>query len=213
MSAISPATLEEVSVHPAALVESNEIGPGTRIWAFAHVMEGARVGAGCNICDHTFIESGAVVGNGVTVKNGVTIWDRVTVEDRVFLGPNCVLTNDHKPRASQRKSHDELMETRIRADATIGANATIVCGVTVGRGAFVGAGAVVVRSVPAFALVTGNPARQKGWMCLCTEKLPLSVDVESGSSVVCNSCGRKFVVDESGLAIQADPHSRSIGVS
>lgn len=213
MSAISTANLEEVAVHPFALVESKEIGPGTRIWAFAHVMHGARIGAGCNICDHTFIESGAVVGNGVTVKNGVTIWNRVTVEDRVFLGPNCVLTNDLKPRASLRKSRDELMQTRIEADATIGANATIVCGVTVGRGAFVGAGAVVARSIPAFALVTGNPARQRGWICLCTEKLPLLVDAAKGSNASCNTCGRKFVVDENGLAIQADLRSLPIGVA
>lgn len=194
-------TGEEVFVHPHALVESGSVGAGTRIWAFAHVMHGARVGAGCNICGHVFIESGAIVGNGVTVKNGVSIWDRVIVEDHVFLGPNCVLTNDLNPRANRRKTRAQLMGTRIGAHATIGANATIVCGVTVGRGAFIGAGAVVARSVPDFALLRGNPARQTGWMCLCGEKLQLAVGAQKSEAVNCNCCGREFVMEDWGLAM------------
>src|SRR5438270_2611470 len=117
--------------HPAALVESDEIGPRTRVWAFAHVLPGARIGSGCNICDHAFIETGAVLGNNVTVKNGVAIWLGVTVEDNVFLGPHCVLTNDPNPRAYIKKSGEVLETTLIRANATVGANATILCGVTI----------------------------------------------------------------------------------
>lgn len=203
MTVTMAAIEEEVFVHPHALVESDSVGPGTRVWAFAHIMKGARVGARCNICDHAFVESGAVVGNGVTVKNGVSIWDRVTIEDNVFLGPNCVLTNDFNPRAAFRKSHDDLAPTHIRANATIGANATIVCGVTIGRGAFIGAGTVVIRSVPAFALVVGNPARQTGWMCACATRLRLPVAAAPGASAACSSCGRVFTVTEEGLALTA----------
>lgn len=204
MSTSAGAPEQQVFIHPRALVESDSIGPGTRIWAFAHVMDGARIGARCNIGDHAFIESGAIVGDGVTVKNGVAIWDRVMVEDGVFLGPNCVLTNDLNPRTSVRKSGRELMPTRIGANATVGANATIVCGVTIGRSAFIGAGAVVIRSVPDFALMVGNPARQTGWMCVCGHKLPLSVAAPEGSFVICRNCQRELTVEPEGLALAAN---------
>jgi UDP-2-acetamido-3-amino-2,3-dideoxy-glucuronate N-acetyltransferase len=196
---------QEVFIHPHALVETADIGAGTRVWAFAHVMNGARVGAGCNICDHAFIESGAIVGNGVTVKNGVAIWDRVTIEDQVFLGPNCVLTNDFNPRAAVRKSHPELLPTRIGRGATIGANATIVCGVTIGRSAFIGAGTVVIRSVPDFALMVGNPARQVGWMCACGTRLSLPVRAAKDESRICKACGRAFKVTAEGLTETVGP--------
>jgi len=188
-------------IHPQALVESTDIGPGTRIWAFAHVMQGARIGQRCNIGDHSFIESGAIIGNDVTVKNGVAVWDRVTVEDNVFLGPNCVLTNDLNPRTYIRKSSEALTPTLIRANATIGANATIVCGVIVGCYAFIGAGTVVIRSVRDFALVAGNPARQIGWMCICAQKLPLPVSTTSGFSS-CSKCGRSFTIVNGNLHLR-----------
>jgi UDP-2-acetamido-3-amino-2,3-dideoxy-glucuronate N-acetyltransferase len=190
---------QEIFIHPRALVESSSIGLGTRIWAFAHVMKGARVGSRCNIGDHAFVESGAVLGDGVTVKNGVAIWDRVTIEDGVFLGPHCVLTNDLTPRTQLRKSGDELMPTKIGANATVGANATILCGVTVGQGAFIGAGAVVVRPVPAFALMVGNPARQTGWMCACGQKLRLRPLAQEGTFVTCTKCSRELKVSAEGL--------------
>lgn len=160
-----------VFVHERALVETDRIGAGTRVWAFAHVMEGAVVGEGCNICDGAFIESGAVVGNRVTVKNNVLLWDRVTVEDDVFLGPNAVFTNDFRPRAASKKGPDGFLATLVRQGATIGANVTVVCGSTIGRHAFVGAGSVVVGDVPSHALVVGNPARRIGWVCECGERL------------------------------------------
>jgi acetyltransferase-like isoleucine patch superfamily enzyme len=180
----------EVFVHANALCESEHVGEGTHVWAFAHVLPGARVGAGCNICDHVFIEGGAVVGNRVTVKNAVLIWDGVTVEDDVFLGPNMVFTNDLRPRASIRRPPDELLPTTVRAGATIGANATIVCGVEIGNNAFVSAGAVVTRDVPAHALVVGNPAKRIGWACVCGRTL--------GESLECE-CGRVFSEKAGGL--------------
>jgi UDP-2-acetamido-3-amino-2,3-dideoxy-glucuronate N-acetyltransferase len=182
--------------HPLALVESDKIGEDTRIWAFAHVMRDARIGRGCNIGEQCYIEQGVTLGNNVTVKNGVNVWTGVTIEDNVFLGPNCVLTNDPNPRAYIKKSANSLVETVIRSNATIGANATIVCGVTIGRYAFIGAGAVVIRSVPDFALVVGNPARQIGWMCACAQRIPTTA-VEDVLS--CPHCQRDYRRGENGL--------------
>lgn len=172
-----------VFIHEKALCESDDIGPGTRIWAFAHVMKGAKVGARCNICDHVFIETGVTVGDDVTVKNNVLLFDRVVVEDNVFLGPNVVFTNDRNPRSAFRKSPSLFLPTLVRRGASIGANATIVCGVTIGEQAFVGAGAVVTRDVAAHALVVGNPGRRVGWICECGEKLT--------ERLICG-CGRTY---------------------
>jgi acetyltransferase-like isoleucine patch superfamily enzyme len=184
-----------VFVHDKALCESDDVGPRTRVWAFAHVMKGAVVGADCNIGDHAFIESGATLGDRVTVKNAVLVWDKVTVEDDVFLGPNMVFTNDMNPRAAFKKPPDRFLPTLVKRGASIGANATIVCGLTIGEQAFVGAGSVVIRDVPAHALVVGNPARRTGWLCACGEKLP--------PTLAC-ACGRRyrFVSDVAGLAAQ-----------
>ena len=172
-----------VFVHERALCEADDVGPGTRVWAFAHVMAGAKIGAGCNICGHAFIEGGAVIGDNVTVKNHVLIWDGVTIEDEVFLGPGVVFTNDPAPRAAYRKPPTEFLPTLVGRGAAIGANATIVCGVTIGPWAFVGAGGVVTRDVPAHALVAGNPARRIGWVCECGRRLP--------ADLVC-SCGFRY---------------------
>jgi UDP-2-acetamido-3-amino-2,3-dideoxy-glucuronate N-acetyltransferase len=180
-----------VFVHERALCESEAIGLRTRVWAFAHVMKGAVVGADCNVCDHAFIESGARLGDRVTVKNCVLIWDKVTVEDDVFLGPNMVFTNDMNPRVAFKKSPDKFLPTVVRRGASIGANATIVCGVTIGENAFVGAGTVVIRDVPAHAMVAGNPGRRIGWMCACGEKLP--------PALAC-ACGRRYRTEGAGLA-------------
>jgi acetyltransferase-like isoleucine patch superfamily enzyme len=171
--------------HPMALVESEEIGEGSRVWAFAHIMKGAKVGQNCNIGDHCFIESGAVVGDNVTIKNGVSVWDKVKIENNVFLGPNVVLTNDLLPRS---KKDWVPMETIIREGATIGANATIICGVEIGTYSMVGAGAVVSRSVPPYALVYGNPARIRGYICRCARKL-----IFKNNKATCTNCNKRYV--------------------
>jgi UDP-2-acetamido-3-amino-2,3-dideoxy-glucuronate N-acetyltransferase len=197
-------------VHPQAIVDTHDIGSGTRIWAFAHVMSGAHIGLDCNICDHAFIEAGATLGNNVTVKNGVAVWQGVTIEDNVFLGPNCVLTNDYNPRSYIKKTGAALETTLIRANATVGANATIVCGITVGQYAFIGAGTVVIRPVRDFALMVGNPARHIGWMCVCAKSLPLR-DSTPDSSVTCPHCHTRFRVTVGGLVFEDGIHHQDAG--
>lgn len=149
-------------VHPLGCCESTQIGSGTRIWAFAHVLPNARIGADCNICDHVFIENDVVVGDRVTIKCGVQLWDGLRVEDDVFIGPNATFTNDPLPRSKQYP--EQFARTTIGRGASIGANATILPGLQIGQYAMVGAGAVVTRSVPPHAIVVGNPARITGYM-------------------------------------------------
>lgn len=143
--------------HPQALVESQTIGDETSIWAFAHILPGARIGRNCNICDHVFIENDVSIGDRVTIKCGVQVWDGITIEDDVFIGPNATLTNDPFPRSKQYP--EKFARTVISKGASIGANATILAGLTIGKNAMVGAGAVVTKNVPPHAIVTGNPAR------------------------------------------------------
>ncbi|MBX7116570.1 MAG: WxcM-like domain-containing protein [Myxococcaceae bacterium] len=143
--------------HERAIVESAEVGPGTRVWANAHILPKAKVGGDCNICDGVFIENDVRIGNRVTLKSGVQVWDGVTLEDDVFVGPNATFTNDKYPRS--RQYPNTFPKTHVYKGASIGANATILPGLTIGPGAMVGAGAVVTKDVPPYAIVTGNPAR------------------------------------------------------
>ena len=150
-------------IHPKALIdEGASIGAETRVWAFVHVLPGARVGAACNLCDGVYVEGKVTIGDRVTVKNGVALYDLVTVEDDVFIGPNAVFTNDLNPRA--QNPDWVVTPTRVRRGASIGANATIVCGTEIGQYALVAAGAVVTRDVRPYQLVAGNPARHLGWV-------------------------------------------------
>lgn len=184
--------MSESYYHPLALVESDQIGPGTRIWAFAHVMRGAQVGRNCNLGEHSFLETGASAGNNVTIKNNVCVWMGVTLEDDVFVGPNATFTNDRFPRsgrmpqAGQRYLRREqwLELTIVERGASIGANATILPGIRVGRYSMIAAGALVTADVPPFALMIGLPARLAGHLCRCGLRL-------SGSylEATCEHCG------------------------
>jgi UDP-2-acetamido-3-amino-2,3-dideoxy-glucuronate N-acetyltransferase len=149
-------------VHESSYVdEGAEIGKGTKVWHFCHIMTGAKIGKKCSIGQNVNIGSRAVIGDGVKIQNNVSVYDDVVIEDDVFCGPSCVFTNVTNPRAFIERKH-EYRKTVVKQGASIGANATIVCGVTIGEYALVGAGSVVTRDVPAYALVYGNPARVQG---------------------------------------------------
>jgi UDP-2-acetamido-3-amino-2,3-dideoxy-glucuronate N-acetyltransferase len=154
-------TPQGVFVHAEAINESPKVGSGTRIWAFAHVLPGAKIGVECNICEHVFIENQVVIGDRVTIKVGVQIYDGVTLEDDTFIGPNTVFTNDRFPRSKQYLS--SYPSTIVRRGASIGANATILPGLTIGQNSMIGAGSVVTRDVPPHAIVCGNPAVIKSY--------------------------------------------------
>lgn len=153
---------QDVFIHDKALCESVHVGRGTRIWAFAHILPGATIGAECNICDGVFIENDVTIGDRVTIKCGVQLWDATEIADDVFIGPNATFTNDRFPRSKKYPEH--FLKTVVRKGASIGANATILPGLEIGSGAMIGAGAVVTRSVPPNAIAVGNPARIVGYV-------------------------------------------------
>jgi len=187
-------TDSSVFIHPTAVCEA-PIEVGTRVWAFAHIMSGATVGHECNIGDHTFVESGAVVGDRVTLKNNVMVWDKVTLHDDVFVGPSVIFTNDKYPRSLRmpeivalgRSASTVTTATVVERGASIGAGAILIAGITVGAFAMVGAGALVTKNVPPHRLVVGNPARPVGWVCLCGK--PVTGDDP------CDDCGRRWRVE------------------
>ena len=182
---------DDYFVHESSYIdEPCDIGAGTRIWHFSHVMKDCVIGSDCNIGQNVVISPGCVVGNNVKIQNNVSVYAGVTLEDDVFCGPSMVFTNVINPRSHVSRK-DEFRDTRVQRGATIGANATIVCGTTLGRYSFVGAGAVVTRDVPDYAMVYGNPARIKGWSCNCGCKLPLSVD-EDREQATCDACSRVY---------------------
>lgn len=171
-------------VHANAIVGSGaRIGKGTRVWAFVNICPGAEIGDECNICDRVFIENRVRIGNRVTIKCGVSVWDGVTLEDDVFVGPGVAFTNDLRPRS---KVYLDVVPTRICRGASIGANATILPGLTIGAYAMIGAGAVVTESVPDFALMMGNPAKFRGWVCRCAKRLRF------GDTYAKCECGRAY---------------------
>jgi UDP-2-acetamido-3-amino-2,3-dideoxy-glucuronate N-acetyltransferase len=181
-------------IHPTAVVdEPAEIGEGTKIWHFTHIMAGVRIGKQCTIGQNVFIGSGVILGNNIKVQNNVSIFEGVIVEDDVFCGPSMVFTNVFNPRSfiSRRK---EFRKTLVRRGATIGANVTVICGNAIGQYAFIGAGSVVTRDVPDYALVYGNPGKPKGWVCQCAEEITF----RSGKAL-CKACGKKYQKDSTGV--------------
>ncbi|MCP4724885.1 MAG: N-acetyltransferase [bacterium] len=177
--------------HEKAIVDSDNIGKGTKIWAFTHVLKGAQIGEDCNIGEGCFIETHSIIGNNVIIKNNISVWDKITIEDDCFLGPNVVLTNVINPRSLYKRGVEGFTSTLIKKGATIGANATIVCGNTLGEHCFIGAGAVVTKDIPDYAIVVGNPSKLIGYACRCGEKIDFNIP--------CAECGRKYELsDEKG---------------
>ena len=183
-------------VHPTAVVdEPVEIGEGTQIWHFSHIMSGSKIGKNCIIGQNVFIGSDVILGNNIKVQNNVSIYNGVILEDDVFCGPSMVFTNVFNPRSfiSRKK---EFRKTVLGKGATIGANATIICGNKIGKYAFTGAGSVVTKDVPDYALVYGNPGRAKAWVCQCAVEI-----VFRSKITTCPACGKRYQKDHSGVKL------------
>jgi UDP-2-acetamido-3-amino-2,3-dideoxy-glucuronate N-acetyltransferase len=187
-------------VHPTAVVDLPcEIGAGTKIWHFSHIMRDCVIGERCNLGQNVVVSPQCRLGAGCKVQNNVSIYTGVTLEEEVFCGPSMVFTNVFNPRAFiERKS--EYRATLVRRGASIGANATVLCGVTVGRFALIGAGAVVLRDVPDYAIIYGNPARLHGWVCWCGLRLALGIDAAGRETARCETCSREYV--RAGLIVE-----------
>jgi UDP-2-acetamido-3-amino-2,3-dideoxy-glucuronate N-acetyltransferase len=184
-------------VHESSYVdEPCEIGEGTKIWHFSHVMKNSVIGKGCNIGQNVVVSPDVRIGDNCKIQNNVSLYTGVILEDHVFCGPSMVFTNVVNPR-SEVVRKDEYRRTLVRRGASIGANATVVCGVTIGAYAFIGAGAVVTKDVPDFALMVGTPARQRGWMCRCGIKLALTLNVAR-----CAACGTGYVLGSGRLRLE-----------
>ncbi len=190
--------LKSYFAHEKALIdEAVTIGSGTRVWAFAHILSGAKIGKDCNICDHTFIEGQVVLGDRVTVKCGVYLWDGVVVENDVFIGPAAVFTNDIRPRSGRHQAN--YSPTILSEGCSIGANSTILAGNTIGKWSLVGAGSVVTKDVPDFGVVYGNPARLKSWICSCSS----AIFIHGADEEEC-ICGKKYILESTGPKILND---------
>ena len=187
---------KEYFIHPTAVVdEPMDIGEGTQIWHFSHIMSGSTIGKNCNIGQNVFIASSVILGNNIKVQNNVSIYDGVILEDDVFCGPSMVFTNVFNPRSfiSRKK---EFRKTVVGRGASIGANATIICGNKIGQYAFIGAGSVVTKDVPDYALVYGNPGRVKAWVCQCAVEI-----VFRSGEAICTACGKRYQKDHSGVKL------------
>jgi UDP-2-acetamido-3-amino-2,3-dideoxy-glucuronate N-acetyltransferase len=188
-------------VHESSYVDDGcEIGSGTKIWHFCHVMSGARIGRGCNIGQNVVISPRVVVGDNVKIQNNVSVYTGVVLEDDVFCGPSMVFTNVVNPRSHVPRK-DEYRTTLVKRGATLGANSTIVCGHTIGAYAFIGAGAVITADVPDYALVVGSPGRIVGWMCHCGVKLA-SGD-RAPREAACTTCGASYTAAD-GILIRTE---------
>ncbi len=191
-----------VTIHPSAIVDDGaSIGDESRVWHFAHICAGAKIGERCSFGQNVFVGNDVLIGNNVKIQNNVSVYDAVTLEDNVFCGPSMVFTNVYNPRSAIGRK-DEYRRTIVRHDATIGANATIVCGVTIGAYAFVAAGAVINRDVPDFALMAGVPARQIGWMSRCGERLPLPS--KGSGEAACPQTGERYMLQDGVCRVVSD---------
>jgi len=190
--------MSDYFVHESSYVDDGcEIGAGTKIWHFSHIMTGSRIGARCNLGQNVVVSPQVVIGDNVKIQNNVSIYTGVILEDDVFCGPSMVFTNVVNPRSHVSRK-DEYRPTVVKKGASLGANCTVVCGHTIGAFAFIGAGAVVTKDVPDYALVVGNPGRVSGWMCACGAKLVAGATPPADAA--CGACGSRFVSREGQLS-------------
>ena len=190
------AATRDYFIHQTAIADEGcEIGAGTKVWHFCHLMAGCRIGCDCILGQNVYIDRDVEIGNGCKIQKNVSVYRSVTLEDRVFCGPSVVFTNVINPRAFIERK-EEFRPTLVRTGATLGANATIVCGITVGAYALVGAGSVVTKDVPPYALMLGTPARLAGWVCRCGVSLP---QAEEGDRLTCLACGDRYRLADGGL--------------
>ena len=188
------------TIHPTAIVDAGALlGEDCRVWHFAHICSGARIGSHCSFGQNVYVGNEVVIGNNVKIQNNVSVYDAVTIEDDVFCGPSMVFTNVYNPRAHVTRKH-EYRATLVRRGATLGANCTVVCGVTIGQYAFVGAGAVVNRDVPDYALIVGVPARQIGWMSRFGERLSLAATGDA--EALCPHSSDRYVLNGKTLSMR-----------
>lgn len=194
--------------HPTAIVETENIGHSTKIWAYVHVMAQVEIGSECNIGDHAFIETGAMIGDRVTIKNGVMIWNGVRIANDVFIGPRVTFTNDLMPRSPRSSVGKDryadtkwLVQTFVDVGASLGAASTIVCGIKIGKYAMVAAGAVVARNVPDYALVRGNPARICGWV----SEYGCKLEFDDNNLATCDQTGTRWQLLDNRLQMLKDP--------
>ena len=180
--------MDSIQIHPTTVIDANcQIGEGTKIWHFSHIMSNAIIGRECNIGQNVVVSSGVILGNRVKVQNNVSIYTGVSCEDDVFLGPSCVFTNVINPRSFISRK-EEFRQTVVKKGASIGANATVICGCTIGEYALIGAGAVVTKDVLPYALIIGNPGKQAGWISRSGYKL----DFDSDGIAICKETKEKY---------------------
>jgi UDP-2-acetamido-3-amino-2,3-dideoxy-glucuronate N-acetyltransferase len=196
---MKPRKKNDFFIHETAAVDRPaDIGEGTKVWHFTHIMAGAKIGGNCVIGQNVFIGATAEIGNNVKIQNNVSVYEGVILEDDVFCGPSCVFTNVIRPRSRFPRKERIFDPTIVRKGVTIGANATIVCGIYVGEYAFIGAGSVVTKDVPPYAVVFGNPARQRGWVCECGGKLEGAG--KGARRLTCSQCGGKYKKEKDGIS-------------
>ena len=186
----------------AVIDEGAQIGDGTNIWHFCHVMPGAIIGENCNLGQNVFIDNGVVIGNGVKIQNNVSVYNGVSCEDEVFIGPSVVFTNVINPRSAIERKH-EFKKTVVRKGASVGANATIICGNQIGKYAMIGAGAVITKAIKPYALVVGNPAKQIGWVSEFGHRLVF----EERGNAICEESGERYFLENGSVVKENEPLS------
>ncbi len=192
-------TNQNGNIHETAVVDDQvQIGDGTDIWHFSHVMPGAKIGKNCTLGQNVFVGENVTIGNNVKIQNNVSLYTGVSLEDDVFCGPSVVFTNVKNPRSNFPKDTSEYSETIVRSGATLGANATVICGHELGRYCFIGGGAVIINDIMDFEFAAGTPAEQKGYACVCGEVLSTNDILETWT---CDACNRSYIHNESGVIL------------